>query len=285
LYFAVWDDKLSIKAIRVLGSIEMIEGKELLAALVLLALLGGCQQANDDAGRALPDADTGRALSDVDTGGLIQGLESAHRANGGAGFADPPGAGSSGFGSDSGGSAGWDTYTPTEAFKGKGEELGLRLMERLLSKCIRASGQEAMGACYREHLLAGFDTDGTIDKHCPRQADIQADMKCIVLGGVAYHLSLKIDKDNAGSFDWSDPQASANEVGNRLLLQQVRDCLYNGAASDPKECVMGRMMKALELTTSDLEPCNALIDDDLAFGQCVGEAYSYKYMRSGIDRM
>ncbi len=263
----------------------MIGGKGWLAALVSLALLGGCQAANDDAGRALPDADSSRALSDADTDGLIQGLESAHKANGGAGLADPTDDGSTDVGSWNNNSAGSDGYTPTAAFKGKAEELGLRLMERLLSKCIRASGLDAMGACYHERMLAGFDTDGTINKHCPRQADIQADLKCVVLGGMAYHLLLKIDKDSADSFDWSDPQASTNEASNRFVLQQVRDCLYNGAASDPKECVMSRMTKALELTSADLEPCDALSDEDFAFGQCVGEAYSYKYISAGIQRM
>jgi hypothetical protein len=87
---------------------------------------------------------------------------------------------------------------------------------------------------------------------------------------------MKIDKD-AAPFDWNDPEKSVNDLAAQFLLQQVRDCLYNGAASDPKDCVVSRMTKALGLTGNDLDPCNAVIDDDQTYGQCIGEALGFEH--------
>jgi len=176
-------------------------------------------------------------------------------------------------------------YAPSAAFKAKADELGLRMMERILSKCVDATGAESIGACYHERMLQGFDTDGTIKSHCPQRDDLEADMKCIVLGGIGHELATKMGKNAPTSFDWSDPETSANKVAMAFVLQQVRDCLSNGAASDPKDCVTARFTKALDLTSSDLEPCNALIDEDFKYGQCIGEAFSYKYMSTAIARM
>jgi hypothetical protein len=176
-------------------------------------------------------------------------------------------------------------YVPTDAFKDKAEELGLMLAERLISGCIKSSNEQAMKTCYHERMLTGFDTDGSLKNYCPQQDDMEADFKCIVLGSMARHLASKAGDDAGASLDWRRPEESANEISNRLILKQVRDCLSNGAASDPGDCVMGRITKALELTRADIEPCDALMDQDYAFGQCIGEAFSYKYIKAGLARM
>lgn len=178
-----------------------------------------------------------------------------------------------------------DDYTPTEPFRAKSDELGLLLAERLLSGCIRTSGQEPMKTCFHERMLAGFDTDGTLERNCPEQDDLEADFKCIVLGGMARHLAARAGDDAMESLDWNRPEESANEISNRFVLRQVRDCLSNGAASDPSDCVLKRITNALDLTRPDIEPCDALMDQDYSYGQCIGEAFSYKYIKGGLARM
>jgi hypothetical protein len=178
-----------------------------------------------------------------------------------------------------------EEYTPTEPFKGKAEELGLQLLEKLLTKCIRSSGIEDTYACYHERMMAGFDSDGTVADHCPQQADMEADMKCIVIGGFAYQLATKMGGDAKAKFDWSDPEGSMKELGVQFVLREARNCLNNGSASDPMDCIVARMAAAMELTSSDLDPCKSLADEDSKFGQCIGEAFSYKYLSAAVARM
>ena len=35
----------------------------------------------------------------------------------------------------------------------------------------------------------------------------------------------------------------------------------------------------------DLDPCTAFKDEDVKFGNCIGEVFAYKYMSAGIERM
>jgi hypothetical protein len=178
-----------------------------------------------------------------------------------------------------------EDYVPTEPFKAKQAELTLRLAEKLLIKCSAATGVSEMNACFHERALAGFDEDGVAKSHCPQQQNMEADFNCIVLGGMGYRLAAKAGKDVVAGFDWSDPRKSMREVTNQILLQQIRNCLTNGSASDSKECVMSGLTKALELTSSDIEPCNRVVDNDFEFSKCIAEAYSYKYLSAGIGRM
>ena len=71
----------------------------------------------------------------------------------------------------------------------------------------------------------------------------------------------------------------------QLVLEQLRNCLSSGSASDPYDCFLARMTTVLDLTSSDLDPCADYKDDDSRFGMCVGEAYTVKYMDAGIARM
>jgi hypothetical protein len=178
-----------------------------------------------------------------------------------------------------------ENYAPTKPFKAKQAELTLRLAEKLLIKCSATTGVSEMNACFHERALAGFDEDGVAKSHCPQRQDMDADFNCIVLGGMGYRLAAKVGKDVVSGFDWSDPRKSMREVTDQILLQQIRNCLANGSASDPMECVTSGLTKALELTSSDIEPCNQFVDDDIEFGKCIAEAYSYKYLSAGIGRM
>lgn len=231
----------------------MMRVKRLLAQVLGVALLAGCQQASKDAPRA----------ADENSDGLSSALAQAMAENASKG----------------------GEYTPTEAFKGKIEELGLRMAERLLTKCIHRAAGETMDACFHNHMLAAFDTNGAVAGHCPQRADLDADLKCIALGGIAYKLAPKVGGDAMKDFDWADPEKSTNDLSSQFVLQRIRECLADGAASDPKECVTKRITKGLELTGGDLEPCYVVIDDDYKFGQCIGEAFSYKFMSEGISRI
>jgi hypothetical protein len=48
---------------------------------------------------------------------------------------------------------------------------------------------------------------------------------------------------------------------------------------------VGRIIKVLDLSVSDLDPCTKHKNDDTKFGLCVGEAYAFKYMSAGVERM
>jgi hypothetical protein len=230
------------------GGIDMIGSKSLSALAVVGTLLAACQQSRPPA-----------AQSSVETDALARAMEQSAKTH--------------------------DKYVPTEAFKAKAGELGLRMVERLMTKCLHATNAQSMEDCYHERMLQGFDTDGAVKSHCPQQKDLEADMKCIVLGSMGHELVTKMGNNSSAAFDWGDPEQSATRIANEFVLQQVRDCLSSGAASDPKDCVVGRMTKALDLTSSDLDPCNAYIDEDFKFGQCIGEAFGYKYMSAAVARM
>jgi len=176
-------------------------------------------------------------------------------------------------------------YKPSPFFKTKVKDLMVKMMDRMLTKCIDADDKAEMEGCFHERLLVGFDRDGTLERHCALRDDLGADIKCIMFGGMGQQIASKLDNDDAVAFDWATPEKSAKGVMQQLVLEQIRNCLSSGSASDPFDCFMGRITTSLGLTSADLEPCAPMKDDDVKFGNCVGEAFAYRYMSAGVERM
>lgn len=178
-----------------------------------------------------------------------------------------------------------EEYEPTAPFKTKLDELGLKLAERMLTRCIQAGSESSLQQCMRGRLLAGFDTNGMAERHCPQTSDMEADMNCITVGTLGHRVASKVGKDEGAAFDWSDPEKSATHASIQLMLAKIRECMSAGSASDPSECLVERLTKSLELTESDLDPCDVLRNEDYQYGQCIGEAFAYKFMSAGLARM
>jgi DNA-binding FrmR family transcriptional regulator len=176
-------------------------------------------------------------------------------------------------------------YQPTPYFKTKIKDVMVDMMDRMLTKCMDASSEAQMTSCFHERMLAGFDRDGTVEKHCAPREDIGEDVECIVFGGMGQDIASKLDNDAAAAFDWAAPEESTHHVMIQLVAQHLRDCMSSGSASDPFDCVIGGITKTLDLSASDLDPCTEFKDEDVKFGNCVGEAYGYKYMSAAIARM
>jgi hypothetical protein len=228
----------------------MIKGKLLFALAVVMAL-AGCQQ---------PGGSTRQSAVMAEDDPLAEALESEVAKQ-------------------------EKDYKPSPFFKTKVKDLMVEMMDRMLSKCIDADGKAEMEECFHERLLAGFDRDGTLERHCVLRDDLGADMKCIMFGGMGQQIGSKLHEDDAVAFDWAAPEQSAKGVMQQLVLEQIRNCFSSGAASDPFDCFMGRITASLGLTSANLEPCAPMKDDDVKFGNCVGEVFAYAYMSAGVERM
>jgi hypothetical protein len=176
-------------------------------------------------------------------------------------------------------------YQPTPAYKIKVKDVLVAMTDRMLTACMDAGGEAEMNRCFRERGLAGFDRDGTLRSQCEPQGDAGEDFKCIIFGGLGNDIRSKLVDKTAAPFDWAAPEQSARLAIRQLVLEQLRDCLSSGSASDPYDCFTARITTVLELSSQDLEPCAEYKDDDSKFCQCVGESYIYKYMNTGVERM
>jgi hypothetical protein len=154
-----------------------------------------------------------------------------------------------------------------------------------MTKCLDSSDKEAVAACFHERMLVGFDRDGTVKRHCPQRADANEDLSCILFGGMGYEVASKLGPGAVTAFDWSNPERATHNALRELALRQVRDCLSGGSASDIFDCYVERITKILDINNTDLDPCTEFKDDDVEFGNCVGEVYGYKYMTAGVERM
>jgi hypothetical protein len=176
-------------------------------------------------------------------------------------------------------------YTPSPWFEAKMKDVTVKMVDRLLTRCLDASDKETMEACFHERLLAGFDRNGTLKSHCPPQKDMSEDVTCIMVGGMGHQLASHLGDDAVAAYDWSDPQESTHEVIRQLVLREFRDCLSSGSASDPSECFIARITKTLDLSGSDLDRCTGFKDDDFKLGTCIGESFGYKYVLAAVERM
>jgi hypothetical protein len=176
-------------------------------------------------------------------------------------------------------------YQPSAVFKIKVKDLMVAMTDRMLTKCIDVTSEAEMSACFHERALAGFDRDGTLRRQCKPRADFGEDFKCITFGGMGQDIRSRLIDKTVAPFDWTTPEESARLVFRHLVLEQLRTCLSSGSASDPFDCFVGRITTALDLSSSDLDPCLAYKDDDSKFGACIGESYAFKYMDAGIARM
>jgi hypothetical protein len=131
----------------------------------------------------------------------------------------------------------------------------------------------------------GFDSDGTLRRQCKPRAVFEDDLKCILFGSVGQEIRSKLIDKAAAPFDWTAPEKSARLVMRQLVLEQFRTCLDSGSASDPFDCFVGRITKALDLSSADLDRCAEHKDDDTKFGLCIGETYALKYMNAAVARM
>jgi hypothetical protein len=229
----------------------MIRLKALLALAISATLLAACQQPNSGANRAPTVAEDD---------GLAEAFAAAEAKQA-------------------------KNYQPSPFFKAKVKDLTLKMMDRLMSKCLDADGDGGMQACFHERMLAGFDRDGTLKSHCPSRVGMDDDVECIIIGGMGQVIASKLGDEAVAAFDWTDPKKSTHDVMVQLVLQQVRNCLSNGSASDAFDCVVARVSKSFDLSSSDLEPCAEFKDDDVKFGNCVGESFGYKYLSAGTERM
>jgi hypothetical protein len=176
-------------------------------------------------------------------------------------------------------------YRSTPYFKTKIKDLMVDMTDRLLTKCMDAVSETEITGCFRERLLAGFDRDGVVEQHCPAQGDAGDNMQCIIFGGMAWDIAANLDHGSASALDWANPQESTQQAMLQHVAQHLRGCLGSNSASDPFDCVVANITETLDLSVAELDPCAAYKDDDKQFGQCVGEAYAYKYMSGAIARM
>lgn len=175
-------------------------------------------------------------------------------------------------------------YKPTPAFKTKVKDLMVSITDRLLTACMDAGSEADMQACFHERTLVGFDLDGTLRRQCKPQGDVGDDFKCVFFGGMGDDLRGRLTGE-APPFKWTHPEASAHLIFRQLMLEHWRGCMNTGSASDPFDCFIARITTALDLSSSDLDPCLPYKDDDETFGTCVGESYTYKYLKAGVARM
>lgn len=178
----------------------------------------------------------------------------------------------------------YDDVQVTAPMKSRFTETTSHLVTKLVVKCIDARGDEQMGACFRERLLAGFDARGIVAKHCPPLGTKEEQYLCIVLGSYSYEFVRTIGDDDDPQIDWTDPERTMKQAVTEFVTQQAGACLGGYSASDPTECIFGAVTKRLGLAESDIEPCRVLAEDT-KFGQCIGEAYGLRFMDAGIARM
>jgi hypothetical protein len=247
--------------------------KGLFVAGCIALVLAGCQQATSTASHGAASQEPAAQ----DTDGLSEALTNAHSATSAAKVVNPD--------DDIEGPANADAYAPSEPFKYERDRVRLELMDRLLSACFRAADQESLVACYRERLLAGFDEGGLARRHCPLQQDAKTTADCIMVGMAGYKVAERAGKEAVAAFDWTDPVRSAGQAIRQLLLTQIRECLGSGSASDPHECVVAGVIRALDLSEDDVQPCAALRDRDYEYGRCISDAFALNYMTAGIARM
>ena len=173
---------------------------------------------------------------------------------------------------------------PSAFFKTRMKDLIVKLTDRMLTACLDAA-EAKMDECFHQRMLIGFDRDGTLERHCPVRSNTSDNLKCIMFGGLSQQVASKLANDPMSRFDWSVPEDSGRDVMRQFVLQQIRDCLSSGSASDPTDCFIDRVTSGLELSSQDLDPCTAFKDEDVKFGNCIGEVFAYKYMSAGIERM
>lgn len=179
---------------------------------------------------------------------------------------------------------GGDRYEPSAPMKERHEAVTQKFIRTILVKCIDADGSEDLDACFRERVLAGFDTRGVAADNCPSSLELEEEIDCIAVGAYAYEFARAVSGKEDPAIDWSDPERSLKEAAIEMVVDELGSCLGGSSASDPTECLAEAITRKLGLTESEIASCKTL-REDRAFGQCIGEAYGLRFMEQSIARM
>ena len=176
----------------------------------------------------------------------------------------------------------------TGVFDTRIENATKAMFSNISMSCVReSSGGVAspdLMSCFSAKVAKAIEPSGAANKYCDRGPDIEASFKCTLLGAMLMNLRAKAQAPVSPEA-WQDLEAVLAGEATAAAFDESFSCAKTGRSGTLEEraCLAERLTPRLGGDPEDGSLCLAL-QDDLKFGQCLGEAAILVLIESAVTR-
>jgi hypothetical protein len=216
--------------------------------LLIAMALGACQQP----GGAKNPAATPDARADLPT-----------TPNDGTGGARPP------------------KYFPVEF-----GELRKQYLSGLISACFaNFQNKPAYNACLRKGVVETFDDSGKAKEGCGANREIDDFSSCVLERNLALDMLHRLDAPTpTGSDFWTSKASMKAAIMKAILIGSAENCGAFHVKSAAQTCTDRWLTSKLDIPPELLQKCPTGTDD-IARGECIGDAASIRFLRTHLPRL
>jgi hypothetical protein len=165
-----------------------------------------------------------------------------------------------------------------------------KLREQFLSGLVNAcfagfQDKPVYDACLRKGILETFDDSGKAQAGCGGNREIGDFSNCVLEHNLALDMLHRLGAPTpAGPDFWSSKQSMKNAILKAIAVGSAENCGAFHVRSAALTCIDRWVTSKLDIPPDLLQKCPTGTDD-VARGECIGDATSIRFLRTHLPRL